>query len=471
MKNIKLKHWKTTFVVLALMIITVSCERGLSDDIEIATFPSDGDFYTDAPVGLTDAFFISFDPATGANTEGFGTDDNEAYLGTSSIRIDVPTPSDPNGAYIGGIFKDRGEGRDLTGYDALTFWVKGSTTATIATFGFGLDFEGNKYGTILENVELSTDWRKIIIPIPDPSKLLQEKGMFTFSAGTLSTNGVGYTFWMDEMRFEKLGTLGQPRPSILGGQDQTAQANVGTSVPVLGLTQTFNTASGQDVTVNATPAYFDFETSNPFVASVDENGLVTVDGPGEGANNASIITASLGGVDAAGSLTILASNLDVISIFSDVYANVPVDNYNGFYAEFQTTLGGAVEENGNNIITYTDLNFVAIEFYGRDGSDVQPIDASEMTHLHIDIRVNENLDPSDFVSFTLFNDFTLPTDSEGNFSISANDLQSNEWVEFDIPLSSFAGLNGTDALGALFTITDGSIANLSLDNIYFYSEN
>ena len=132
MKNIK--YLKTT--LLALMIITVSCERELSDDITVATFPSAGDFYTDAPVGLTDAFFISFDPASGANTEGFGTDDNEAYEGTSSIRIDVPTPSDPNGAYIGGIFKDRGDGRDLTGYDALTFWLKGSTTATIATFGF-----------------------------------------------------------------------------------------------------------------------------------------------------------------------------------------------------------------------------------------------------------------------------------------------------------------------------------------------
>ena len=475
MKNIKLKYWKTT--LLALMIIAVSCERGLSDDIEIATFPSDGDIYTDAPVGLTDAFFISFDPATGANTQGFGTDDNEAYEGTSSIRIDVPTPSDPNGGYIGGIFKDRGFGRDLTGYDALTFWAKGSTTATVGAFGFGTDFEANEYPVTIENVELSTDWKKIIIPIPDPSKLVQEKGMFLFAAGTQSTNGVGYTFWMDEMRFEKLGTLGQPRPAILGGQDQTAQANVDTSVPVINLTQTFNTASGQDVTVTASPAYFDFETSNPFVASVDENGLVTIDGPGEidpetgQFVNTATITASVAGVDAAGSLTISATSINVISLFSDVFANVPVDNYNGFYAEFQTTLGGAVEENGNNIIDYTELNFVAIEFYGREGSGIQPIDASEMTHLHIDIRVNENLDAADFVNFRLFNNFTQGTESVGDFTITGSELVSNEWVEFDIPLTSFVGLGGKDALGALFTVTDGNIANLSLDNIYFYAEN
>jgi hypothetical protein len=483
MKNIKLKHWKTT--LLALMIISVSCERGLSDDIDIYGFPTLGEFFIDAPVGLTDQFFISFDPATGANTEGFGVDTNEAYLGTTSIRIDVPTPTDPNGGYIGGIFKDRGAGRDLTGYDALTFWVKGSTTATIATFGFGVDFEAGKYAAILENVELSTDWRKIIIPIPDPSKLIQEKGMFTFSAGTLSTNGDGFTFWMDEMRFERLGTLGQPRPAILGGQDQTGQANVDTSVPVIGLTQTFNTASGQDVTVTATPAYFDFETSNPFVASVDEYGLVTVDGPGEidpetgQVDNTAIITASIGGVQASGSLMISAVDIDVISIFSDVFANVPVDNYNGFYIDgFQSTLGGAIVEGVNNIIDYTLMNFVAIEFYGREGSGIQPVDASEMTQLHIDIRVNETIEPEDFFRIEIFNNFTAGNEVAGSYTVSGSELLSNEWVEFDIPLSSFAGLTSQDALGAFIFVTEGTnpdasgtITDVSLDNIYFFNEN
>jgi hypothetical protein len=477
MKKFKYKYHIAIPIVGLLCIVMISCERGFSDDIDLATFPSTPEIYNDAPVGLTDEFFISFDPASGANVNGFGTDDNEAFEGTSSIRIDVPSPNDPDGGYIGGIFKDRGAGRNLTQYDALTFWAKASTTATIGTFGFGTDFEGNEYAVSLENVELSTDWKKIIIPIPDASKLLQEKGMFSFAAGTQSTGGLGFTFWMDEMRFEKLGTIGQPRPAILGGQDQTAQSNVGTSVSLIGLSQTFNLPTGQDVTVSATPGYFDFVTSNPFVASVDEQGLVTVDGPGvinpeTGLlENSAVISAFLGGVVASGSLTIFATDINVISLFSDVFANVPVDNYNGFYAEFQTTQGGAVEENGNNVITYTELNFVAIEFYGREGSGIQPIDASEMTHLHIDVRINEAIDPSDFVRFNLFNNFTLPNSSEGTFLISSSELQANEWVEFDIPLSNFTGLNGQDALGALFTISDGTIANLSLDNIYFYSEN
>jgi hypothetical protein len=477
MKKLNFKY-HVLYPVLGLLCVgMISCERGFSDDIEFATFPNNPDIFTDAPVGLTDQFFESFDPAFGANTEGFGTDDNVAFEGNSSIRIDVPTPTDPDGGFIGGIFRDRGDGRDLTSYDALTFWAKGSTTAVVGAVGFGTDFIDNTYAVSLNNIELSTKWRKYIIPIPDPSKLTQEKGMFLFSAGTESTNGVGYTFWIDELRFENLGTLGQPRPAILGGLDQTAQTNVDSSVSIIGLTQTFNLANGQDVTVTATPAYFDFETSNPFVASVTNQGLVTVEGSGEidpdtgEIDNTAVITASVAGVQAAGSLIVQAVNLNVISIFSDIFANVPVDNFNGFYTpDGQTTLGGAVNENGNNIIDYTLLNFVAIEFYGREGSGIQPIDASEMTHLHIDIRVNQQVNPSDTFRIEVFNNFATGSQTAGGFNVSGNDLASNEWVEFDIPLSSFAGLNTKDALGAII-FSSGTLANVSLDNIYFYSEN
>ena len=43
----------------------------------------------------------------------------------------MPAPSDSDGNFIGGIFKDRGEGRDLTGYDAITFWATGTVTGSI----------------------------------------------------------------------------------------------------------------------------------------------------------------------------------------------------------------------------------------------------------------------------------------------------------------------------------------------------
>ena len=465
MKNIKLKYWKTTLAVLALMTIAVSCERGLSDDIEIATFPSDGDIYTDAPVGLTDEFFISFDPASGANTQGFGTDDNEAYLGTSSIRIDVPTPTDPNGSYIGGIFKDRGAGRDLTGYDALTFWVKGSTTATIGTFGFGTDFENSEYAVTLENVELSTDWRKVVIPIPDPSKLVQEKGMFLFSAGTQSTNGVGFTFWLDEMRFEKLGTLGQPRPAILGGQDQTVQANVDSSIPVSGLTYTANQANGQDVTVIAAPSYFDFDSSNPFVASVDESGLVTVDGPGEidpvtgVIDNTSVITATLGDIEAAGSLTIQSADIEILSIYSNTFGNIGGLNIGAFN---NTDIIIETQSVGNDeTILYGNLAFVGM---GWDDN----IDVSEMTHVHLDVQLQS-------AGSTLVVELLSPDNAGG--SAVTDQLVENEWVGIDIPLNTFTNPTGGGGTGSpdleniQFVVLVSNNGTFLIDNIYFYAEN
>jgi hypothetical protein len=56
---------------------------------------------------------------------------------------------------------------------------------------------------------------KYIIPIPDASKLRAERGLFWYAEG--AENGKGYTFWIDELKFEKLGTIAQPGPSISNG--------------------------------------------------------------------------------------------------------------------------------------------------------------------------------------------------------------------------------------------------------------
>ncbi len=461
------------FLAMVLLIFT-SCERDLDEDADLATFPSIAEVYTDNPVNLTDEFFISFDPAEGANTAGFGTDDNVAYEGTSSIRIDVPDPNDPGGSFIGGIFKDRGAGRNLTGFDALTFWVKGSTSASVE-FGFGTDFEGDKYAVDLANVTLSTYWRQVIIPIPDPAKLVQEKGMFKFAAGTISTGGLAYTFWIDEIRFEKLGTVAQPRPKILLGQDQFQQTFNGSQLNIGGLTETFNLGNGQDVTVNVAPGYFDFSSSNTAVATVNEFGAVTVVGAGTAS-----VTATLAGIDAEGSLTVDSQGefqpapipdedpVNVISIFSDAYTNVPVDYYNGFFnGDGQTTQGGAppININGDEVINYTDLNFVGIGTF----LNVPSIDATSMTHLHVDINVQEPVDPGDFITLVLINSVGND-ETSGSVTINSADLVSGEWGSYDIPLGEFTELGSRDQLGLLFFVSDASISNIYVDNIYYYKE-
>jgi len=482
-----LTYLKNTLLAGLAIAMAVSCERDISDDAVEAGFPNTPDVFKDAPVGLTDEFFTSFDPAAGANPNGFGTDENEVYAGTASIRIDVPSPNDPDGGFIGGIFKDRGEGRNLSGYDALTFWAKGSTTATIGLLGFGTDFEQDRYPVGLNNITLSTDWRKYTVPMPDPSKLIQEKGMFIFSAGTESTNGFGYTFWIDEIKFEKLGTIAQPRPAILNGTDVLQQTFIGASIRLDGLTETFNLASGQDVTVNAAPAYYTFTSSNPSVATVNEQGVVTVVGANpidmNGDPVLTVITATLNGNEAAGSLTIDSQGTFtpapvptrdpslVKSIFSDAYVNEPVEYYNGYYAPFQTTLGqDDILINGDNIIKYSQLNFVGMQF-------AQPtIDASAMTHLHIDIYIEQPnpIDGNDYIKVEL-QDYGADgafgggndTSQQLTFSM-ANGLINDGWVSLDIPLSDFTNVTSTANLGQLLFISDATITEILVDNIYLY---
>ncbi|MFD0931565.1 Ig-like domain-containing protein [Psychroflexus salinarum] len=463
-------------VILSITMIT-SCERDVSDDAVLATFPTNAQVFNDAPVGLTDEFFISFDPAGGANVNGFGTDDSESYEGTTSIRIDVPAPNDPDGGFIGGIFRDRGEGRNLTSYDALTFWAKGSTTGVFEA-GFGSDFIEDKYRTTNSNLQLSTDWKKYIIPIPDPSKLVQERGMFTFSAGTQSTNGMGFTIWIDEIKFEDLGTVAQPRPRIENGQTTIAQTFIGGNLQVGGLTQTFNTTQG-DVTTNITPYYFEFSSSNESVATVNELGRVDVIGSGTAE-----ITATLGGNEAAGSLIIESLGdftpapvpardpENVISVFSDAYDNVPVDYYNGFFTgDGQTTQGGDgpngadINIEGDGIINYTSLNFVGIGTF----LNVPTLDISSMSHLHVDINVNEDIDPGDFITLQLLNDVG-GNETSGSVTLNAEELSTGEWRSFDIPLSEFSGLSSRAKIGLLFFISDNSISDIYVDNIYYYKE-
>ncbi|TCK67511.1 hypothetical protein DFQ05_1287 [Winogradskyella wandonensis] len=466
--------------VFTLLCLVVSCERGLSEDVQFATFPKNGDIFIDAPVSLTDEFFVSFDPAGGANPDGFGTDNNEAFQGTTSIRVDVPAPNDPAGGFIGGIFLDRGDGRDLTGFDALTFWAKGSTTATVGLVGFGTDFDQNKFAVTRENIQLSTDWRKYTVPIPDASKLVQEKGMFIFSAGTNSTNGFGFTFWIDELRFENLGTVAQPRPRIFDGQDIVQQAFTGTTLNVSGLSQIFNIADGSNVEVSPAPAYFNFESSNLDVAIVNESGEIQIIGEGT-----ATITAQLNGVAAQGSMELTSvgsfnfaptptqSPESVVSLFSDAYTDIPVSRYNSFFEPFQTTLGGVLPIGNQSIISYTNLNFVGIVFNDVifPAEAVSPVNATNLNTLHIDINVQEALQAGDRLLLQLTNYGS--TETVGSYLINGSELQQDAWVSFDIPLSSFSGLSDRSRIGLLlFNSEDGpaspTISNIFVDNIYFY---
>lgn len=474
MKTIKNIHTKITFF-LGLILLTVSsgCDRDISDSAVIATFSTTADVFIDSPVGLGSNFYF---PYGGSKPTAWSVDEKERYEGTASMRFDVPNGSDPEGNYAGAIFRIDGAGRDLSNFDALTFWAKASQGVTIGELGFGEDFIENKYVASIQETSLSTSWQKIIIPIPDASKLTQERGLFRYSAGTQGTNGSGYTFWIDEMKFEKLGNIAQPRPQILNGEEKSEQTFIGGVITLSGLNQVFNLPNGRDQKVVSSPSYFNFTSSAPSVASVDESGKITVTGAGM-----TEITAELNGVMASGKYSLESlgnftpaptptqNAANVISVFSDAYTNIAVDHYNGYWGGSTTQGQNDININGDEIINYKSLNYVGVEFH----INVPTVNAAAMTNFHIDIQVQEDINPGDFIRIGLQDigaddTFGGGDDSSGSITIPSSGLTKGSWVSFDFKLSDFTGLTNKSNLGQIVVVSDATIQDVLIDNMYFY---
>jgi hypothetical protein len=483
MKTNKYTNIKITF--LAMLIFTLaSCERELSDDKMQATFSTTAEIFTDTFIGMGSDFYFPF-VGDGAKPDVFSIDADVAFESAAAIKIDVPDATDPAGGFAGFSFVVDGAGRDLSNYDALTFWAKSSQSANIGAIGFG----ETPYTVLASNIAFTTRWTKFIIPIPDASQLIEERGMFIISAGGIGSipgQEVGYTFWLDEMKFEKLGTVAQPRSSIFNGEDKTETSFTGSKIAVSEISQTFNLGSGAESTVVPSPNYFVFATTDTSVATVTRSGEISILGespkdPITGEYIPTIITASLGGLEAAGSLAIVSlgdftpapvptvNPSNVISIFSDAYANQPVEYYNGYWAPYQTTLGqNDVTVNGDSIIKYSVLNFVGTQF-------TQPtINVSSMTHFHVDIQVINELNPGDFLTLRLQdigpdNTFGTGDDTSGEIKYTGPTLIAGTWVSLDIPLSSFPGLSGRSNMAQVVFVSDATVTDVYVDNMYFHN--
>lgn len=471
MKNTLLNKLINSFLLLVVVMINVNCERELSDDARDATFPKIAEVFIDAPVAMGSDFYF---PYSGSKASAWSIDNQVRYKGTASMRFDIPNDNDPEGNYAGAIFRVDGAGRNLTDYDALTFYAKASQGVTIGEFGFGEDFFPNKYMTTMTNVSVGTAWTKFIIPIPDASKLLQEKGMFRYAAGTQGTNGRGYTLWIDELKFEKLGTILPLQASIMNGTNVTRSTFVGVTSTVTGVITTFNMPNGLNQSVTISPAYLNFTSSNPSVATVNDAGVVTPIAAGT-----AVITATFNNQPATGSLTINCSGTfvhaprptlnpaNVISIFSDAYSNVPVNYYNGYWQPWQTTQSNDFTVLGDNILSYTNFNFVGIEFSNPT------VNATSMTHIHLDVFFPGPIAPGRqlrvlVVDFGANGTFGGGDDTRHSTTFTAPTLVSQNWVSIEIPFSAMPGLASRSNLAQII-LEGGDNSILYVDNIYFHN--
>ncbi len=450
-----------------LVVVFLSACENDPDDFEEAKYSSNPDVFIDTfSAGLNYAAFSS-SVVTAFQVDSEVTRNNSA----ASMRIDVPNVNDPLGTYAGGAFFTT-VGRDLSGYNALTFWAKSSVAATLDVAGFGIDLGANKYQASVSGLSLTTTWRKYIIPIPDASKLKVEKGMFYYSEGP--ENGNGYSFWIDDVKFENLGTIAHGQASIVNGLDKVTTSFNGVTNTIDGILATFSMPNAINQNVSMSSSYLVFSSSDPAVATVNEAGVVTTVGTGS-----AVITATLNGQDALGSLTINslgaftsaptpteAANT-VISLFSNHYTNVPVDYYNGYWQPYQTTQSSDFTVNGDDVLNYTNFNFVGVQFSNPT------VDATLMSHFHADIYIPGTLAAGAnfkirLVDFGSDGVFGGGNDTGHTVTYTSPTLVAQNWVSLDIPFTSFTGLTSRAHLAQV--IFEGTnISNFYADNIYLFN--
>jgi hypothetical protein len=443
-------------VAAALVVLLPGCGHDTSG---LGLAPGNTD-----PVVFLDTYGdgVGYQAFAGSKVTAVTVDASTSHQGTSSLKVSIPNPSDPAGGYAGGAFTTV-QARDPSGYNALTFWAKASRTATLDIAGLGNDNTGNsKYTVSWSAIPVTTTWKKYVIPIPLTGVLRAERGMFFFAEGPEA--GAGYTLWFDDIVFEYLDDISNPRPSLAS---RFVGAFAGASFPVQGTRTTFS-VGGTDQAGDHFPAWFTYASSNDTVATATE-GIVRVHAPGRAE-----ITGALGTMSATGVLTVNAAGLppegapvptvpaaDVISLFSNSYVNRPVDKWS---ADWDLADVSDVKIAGNDAKAYTNLTYAGIEFIS------QTVDATAMTHFHLDawasggaiIRIK-------LVDFGADGVYGGGDDREQELSFNGGTtpaFRSGVWSSMEIPLASFAGLTTRGHVAQLIISCDAS--TLFIDNIYFH---
>jgi hypothetical protein len=404
-----------------------------------------------APV-FTDAYatgvtFAAFD----GSVNDVSIDNTVNQSGTASLKITVPATAYTGGALVAAT------PQNLSTYNAVSFWIKGSAAKKLNVAGLGNNAATTVYQTELAEIPVTTTWTKFIIPIPVPSKLSAEKGLFHFAEG--GDEGA-YTIWLDNIQYENLAAtvIGTPTAtivteSITKGIGDTFEADKN------GLFCTFP-INAVATKLSLAKAYFTFTSSNTAVATVSALGVGSCVSAGTSA-----ITAKLGAVTATGTLTVnvaavtapttaaptptrLAAN--VISLFSKPYTNLAGTDW--FPNWNQTTVVTDVVIASDSTKKYANFNYQGVQF-------ANPINVTTMGFLHI------NLWTPSMTAFEVSLVNIAPLAQKEQKVILTPTLSG--WNSFNIPLSSYNTLVMT-GIGQLKLESIPSGTTAYLDNIYFY---
>lgn len=155
---------------------------------------------------------------------------------------------------------------------------------------------------------------------------------------------------------------------------------------------------------------------------------------------------------------------DVISMFSNAYANIPIDAWSAVWDDSSIS---DIQVAGNDTKKIIFTNFLGVDFSGAG----HHINATNFTHFHMDIWIDNSVDLVGKV-------FNLKLSQWGGTSgeVSALELPLNtgttpalvkgQWLSIDVPLSSWTNNAARNDI-AQFVITS-NIGTVYFDNLYFH---
>jgi hypothetical protein len=229
-------------------------------------------------------------------------------------------------------------------------------------------------------------------------------------------------------------------------------------------------------TSNSTGGFI-YSSSNPAVASVSGS-TITIMGAGTTVIKATqktvdnlfksksvttnFVVTSVSSVPTAAAPTPPARNAaDVVSMFSNAYANVAVDTWRTDWSSATLT---NTQIAGNDTKLYESLNFVGVEATGANS-----INATTMQKMHIDIWTpNMTTFRVKLVDFGANNGYGGGDDSEHELVLNPT---LSGWNSFDINMSDFANLAGRAHLSqVIFSGIPVGAGIVYVDNVYFWKD-
>jgi len=149
---------------------------------------------------------------------------------------------------------------------------------------------------------------------------------------------------------------------------------------------------------------------------------------------------------------------DVISLFSNTYANVPVDTWKTDWSDATLT---DEQIAGNDVKKYSPLVFAGIE------TVTSQINASGMTTFNVNVWSPDftvfKIKLVDFGPNGVYDGPGVADDSE--HEITFNNPAQSTWISYSIPLAAFESLTSLEHISQLIFVGGG--AKVYIDNVYF----